>query len=155
MNMHIYELTGIIISTGIVLGANGINVGHELGHRFTNERFIAKGLLLPSLYMHFYMEHNFGHHLKAATNEDPATASYNQPLYLFWFSSVIGQYFSAWSIQLSILERDKRSFLSTRNDMLWYLLITLTYLSLIFILFSTIGLDYLLLLVQALLGFYY
>jgi len=138
--MPIYELIGIVISTGIVLGANGINVGHELGHRFSNERFIAKGLLLPSLYMHFYMEHNFGHHLKAATKEDPATASYNQPLYLFWFSSVIGQYISAWQIQLSLLKRDKLSFLSLKNDMLWYLLITLTYLSLIFIAFSTIGL---------------
>ena len=44
----------------------------------TNERFIGKALLIPSLYMHFYIEHNFGHHLHAATQEDPATAIFNQ-----------------------------------------------------------------------------
>ena len=87
--LETYELVGLIISVGIVLGANGINVGHELGHRFTKERFIAKALLLPSHYMHFYIEHNFGHHQKAATKEDPATARYNQPLYSFWFSSFL------------------------------------------------------------------
>ena len=81
ISLEIYETIGVILSAGIVLGANGVNVGHELGHRFSNERFIAKLLLLPSLYMHFYIEHNFGHHQKAATNEDPATAKYNQSLY--------------------------------------------------------------------------
>ncbi|WP_299212923.1 alkane 1-monooxygenase [uncultured Aquimarina sp.] len=134
-----YEIVGIIISTGIVLGANGINVGHELGHRFSKERFIAKALLLPSLYMHFYVEHNFGHHLKAATNEDPATARYNQPLYFFWFSSVIGQYISAWKIQINLLKQNNQSFLSVKNDMFWYLVITSVYLGIIFSFFGLVG----------------
>ncbi|MDH7446321.1 alkane 1-monooxygenase [Aquimarina sp. 2201CG14-23] len=134
-----FEIIGIIISTGIVLGANGINVGHELGHRFSKERFIAKALLLPSLYMHFYVEHNFGHHLKAATKEDPATARYNQPLYFFWFTSVIGQYISAWKIQTTLLKQQNRSFLSIQNDMLWYLIFTTIYLSFIFIFFGFLG----------------
>lgn len=137
---HLYEVIGIIISTGIVLGANGINVGHELGHRFTEERFIAKALLLPSLYMHFYVEHNFGHHQKAATKDDPATAALNQSLYMFWFTSAIGQYLSAWKIQLSLLKQYKRSFFSIKNDMFWYQLITLLYLSLIFYFFGITGL---------------
>ena len=38
MNPHLihieaYEFIGLIISVGIVLGVNGINVAHELGHR--------------------------------------------------------------------------------------------------------------------------
>lgn len=38
--LETYELIGLIISMGIVLGVNGINVAHELGHRqTTNERF--------------------------------------------------------------------------------------------------------------------
>ncbi|WP_298546906.1 alkane 1-monooxygenase [uncultured Aquimarina sp.] len=138
-SLETYEIVGIIISTGIVLGANGINVGHELGHRFSKERFIAKALLLPSLYMHFYVEHNFGHHLKAATNEDPATARYNQPLYFFWFSSVIGQYISAWKIQINLLKQNNQSFISAKNDMFWYLIITLGYLGIIFSFFSFFG----------------
>ena len=57
------------------LGTNGINVAHELGHRKTKwERFLAKLLLMPSLYMHFYIEHNFGHHLNVGTPDDPATS---------------------------------------------------------------------------------
>ena len=58
--LETYEFVGLIFSVGIVLGVNGINVGHELGHRQqTNERFLGKALLLPSFYMHFYIEHNF------------------------------------------------------------------------------------------------
>ena len=133
------EYVGTILSLGIVLGSNGINVGHELGHRFTNERFLAKALLLPSHYMHFYIEHNFGHHQKAATKEDPATARYNQPLYFFWFSSVIGQYFSAWSIQRNLLKKENASFLSLKNDMFWYILFSVCYLSFISVVFGTVG----------------
>jgi len=135
-----YEIVGIIISTGIVLGANGINVGHELGHRFSKERFIAKALLLPSLYMHFYIEHNFGHHTKAATYEDPATAKYNQPLYFFWFTSVIGQYISAWKIQIKLLKQHQLTFFSFKNDMFWYTIISFVYLTSIYYLFDAHGL---------------
>lgn len=139
-DLRTFEIVGIIISTGIVLGANGINVGHELGHRSSNERFIAKALLLPSLYMHFYIEHNFGHHLKAATKDDPATARYNQPVYLFWITSVIGQYISAWKIQQTLLKKDNRSFLSLHNDMFWYIILTTCYLVIIYSFFDFTGL---------------
>lgn len=134
------EFIGIIISTGIVLGTNGINVGHELGHRFTFERFLGKALLLPSLYMHFYIEHNFGHHLKVATKQDPATSKYNQPVYLFWITSSIGQYISAWKIQLSLLKKGGNPFFSLYNDMLCYLIITLSYLTTLYYLFGFTGL---------------
>jgi alkane 1-monooxygenase len=136
-----YELIGMIISVGIVLGVNGINVAHELGHRqTTNERFIAKALLLPSQYMHFYIEHNFGHHLHAATPEDPATARYNQSVYSFWLTSVTRQYFSAWKIQNKLLKNKNQSFFSVNNDMLWYVIFQTTFLVVIFALFGSIGL---------------
>ncbi|RNC88149.1 MAG: alkane 1-monooxygenase [Winogradskyella sp.] len=131
------EFVGLIFSLGIVLGVNGINVGHELGHRqTTNERFIGKALLLPSLYMHFYIEHNYGHHLHAATPEDPATARYNQSVYSFWLTSTFRQYFSAWRIQNKLLKNQKLSFFSIKNDMLWYIIIQLMYLSILGFLFG-------------------
>lgn len=137
------ETTGLIFSTGIVLGSNGINVGHELGHRHSfTERTLAKVLLLPSLYMHFYIEHNFGHHLHAATKEDPATARLNQSVYSFWFTSVTRQYFSAWNIQKKLLKNAARPFICVQNDMLWYCLFQTAYLVTIFILFGWIGLSY-------------
>jgi alkane 1-monooxygenase len=135
-----YEFVGLVLSMGMVLGTNGINVGHELGHRqHTNERFIGKALLLPSLYMHFYIEHNFGHHLHAATKEDPATARYNQNVYSFWITSTLGQYRNAWHIQLKLLKNNKHSFLSFKNDMFWTLLLQVLYLTLVFIAFGKLA----------------
>lgn len=135
-----YELIGMIISVGIVLGVNGINVAHELGHRQnTNERFIGKALLLPSQYMHFYIEHNFGHHLHAATPEDPATAKYNQSVYSFWFTSVIRQYINAWKIQNKLLKNNNHSFFSLNNDMCWYTIFQIAFLITILIFFGQIG----------------
>jgi alkane 1-monooxygenase len=132
-----YEVIGLILSLGIVLGTNGINVGHELGHRLkSKDRFLGKLLLLPSLYMHFYIEHNFGHHLHAATKEDPATARYNQSVYSFWITSVSRQLLKAWKIQLKLLSSEKRSFFSIKNDMFWYIILQLAYLILIFVLFG-------------------
>ena len=135
-----YEIIGFVFSVGIVLGVNGINVAHELGHRqASKQRFLGKALLLPSLYMHFYIEHNFGHHLHAATPEDPATAKYNQSVYSFWLTSTFRQYMSAWEIQMRLLRNYKLSFWSLRNDMLWYVIIQVLYLGLIFFAFGFLG----------------
>lgn len=140
-NFEMYEFIGLVLSIGIVLGGNGINVAHELGHRqATNERFIGKALLLPSLYMHFYIEHNFGHHLHAATKEDPATAKYKQTVYAFWVTSTTRQYFNAWRIQMRILSNNKLSFFSFKNDMFWYSIFQTTYLAIVFILFGKLAL---------------
>ena len=97
----------------------------------TNERFIGKALLLPSFYMHFYIEHNFGHHLHAATPEDPATARYNQSVYSFWFTSSIRQYLNAWKIQKRLLKSHNQGFLSVKNDMLWYTIFQIAYIGVI------------------------
>ena len=90
----------MVFSLGVALGTNGINVAHELGHRKNVlDKTLAKALLLPSFYMHFFVEHNWGHHTYAATKEDPATAKYKQSVYGFWLTSVRGQYANAWNIQ--------------------------------------------------------
>lgn len=133
-----FEIVGLVLSGGILLATNGINVAHELGHRTTYfERFFSKMLYMPCLYMHFYIEHNFGHHLNVATPEDGASARYNQTLYSFWFSSVTRQYKSAWKIQIEMLNRKGLSFFSIKNDMLWYHLIQPIYLIGIYGLFSS------------------
>ncbi|WP_188461655.1 alkane 1-monooxygenase [Bizionia arctica] len=139
-SFNTFEIIGLILSVGTVLAVNGINVAHELGHRqSTNERFLGKALLLPSFYMHFYIEHNFGHHLHAATPEDPATAKYNQSIYSFWFTSTFRQYFNSWNIQKMLLKNNNNAFFSTKNDLLWYGMFQLSYLILVFVFFGTIG----------------
>ena len=125
----LYELIGMGLSAGILLATNGINVAHELGHRKPYfERFMSKLLYMPCLYMHFYIEHNFGHHLHVGTPEDGATAKYNQNVYSFWWSSVTKQYFGAWKRQLDLLKAQKKSFLSLKNDVFWYHFIQAGYL---------------------------
>ena len=132
-----YELIGLSLSAGILLATNAINVAHELGHRGPYiERFMSKCLYMPCLYMHFYIEHNFGHHLKVATPEDGATAKYNQPLYSFWLSSVTRQYISAWKIQIQKLKSGGHYFFSIKNNMLFYHITQPIYLFGIYYLFS-------------------
>ena len=52
--------------------------------------------------MHFYIEHNYGHHIHVATPKDPATARFNEAIYGFFIRSVVGSYLSAWLIQQNI-----------------------------------------------------
>lgn len=136
-----YEWIGLALSGGILLATNGINVAHELGHRKPlAERLMSKLLYMPCLYMHFFIEHNYGHHLRVATPEDGATARFNQTVYGFWFTSVTRQYFSAWRIQFDLLKRQGLSFFSVKNDMLWYHLIQPAYLFGVYLLFGLSGL---------------
>ena len=129
----VYDIIGIILSASIVMATNGINVGHELGHRKSLiARTCSKLLYLPCQYMHFYIEHNFGHHINVATPEDPATARYKQTVYSFWITSVIRTYLSAWEIQLKLLKVSKRGFFSIKNDMIFYTLFQLSFLVFIY-----------------------
>ena len=117
---------GRTIGMGLLCGVMGINVAHELGHRQTRfERFLAKSLLLTSLYMHFYIEHNYGHHKNVATSEDPASARKGESLYAFLIRSLIYSYLESWQIETSRLKRKKKSVLSLQNEMIRFTLLEL------------------------------
>jgi alkane 1-monooxygenase len=84
---------------GILSGIFGINLAHELGHRSKKaEQFMAKSLLLTSLYMHFFIEHNKGHHTHVSTPDDPSSAKYKQSVFSFWLQTFPGTLRSAWRI---------------------------------------------------------
>lgn len=117
-----YEHVGLIFALGILLATNAVNVAHELGHRKNKfEVLLTRLLLLPCLYMHFTLEHNHGHHKHVATDLDPATAKKGQSLYHFWITSVFGQYKNAWLIQKKLLRKNGAHFLSTKNNMLLFI----------------------------------
>jgi alkane 1-monooxygenase len=127
------DVAGRIWVMGLLCGTFGINAGHELGHR-TNvwEQTLAKLLLLTSLYMHFYIEHNKGHHKRVATPEDPGSARYGEWVYAFYFRSVIFSYFSAWNIALKDVKRKGKPAFSFYNEMIQFSFIQLVFVSLIF-----------------------
>ena len=140
--LSISEIIGTVLSLGIVLGSNGINVAHELGHREkVGERILGKLLLIPSHYTHFFIEHNHGHHLHVSTSEDPSTAKLNQSLYAFWIQTVVGTYTKAWKIQRKLNEIENRTWYSVKNDMFWFTLIQIGYLVLIYFFFGIVGLT--------------
>ncbi|MCZ4409868.1 alkane 1-monooxygenase [Cryomorphaceae bacterium 1068] len=122
------ELVGLTFSLGVILGGMGINVAHELGHRQTaHEQFMAKALLLPSAYMHFFIEHNRGHHKNVSTYEDPASSRLNETLYHFWIRSVVYGYISAWTLEKQRLQRAKKSVWSLKNEMIRFQLIQILF----------------------------
>jgi alkane 1-monooxygenase len=123
------DLWGKTLCTGVVLGALGINVAHELGHR-TNRLaiFFAKAGLLPVLYQHFIIEHNRGHHKLVATDADPATSRKNEWLYAFFIRSIAGQYVHAWKLESTRLGKKGISVLSLENAMIRFTAWNLLYL---------------------------
>jgi signal recognition particle subunit SRP54 len=74
-------------------------VGHELGHRINQfEQWLAKASLLTSLYTHFFIEHNKGHHKHVATQHDPSSARKGEMVYLFYCRTIMFTYINAWKI---------------------------------------------------------
>jgi alkane 1-monooxygenase len=125
-SLKMWEMAGIIIAFGISCGILGINVAHELGHRSTtHEQLMSKMLLLTSLYMHFYIEHNRGHHKNVSTDEDPASARYGENIYAFYFRSVKDSWLSAWKIENERLKSANQNFISIHNQMLVFQVIQL------------------------------
>lgn len=123
-----YELLGMTISVGLLCGAEGINVAHELGHRTTwYERVMSKTLLLSSFYMHFAIEHNLGHHKNVATDEDPASSRMGETVYAFFVRSVRDSYLSAWHIEHERLRRAGHKIFSVQNEMIRFQVIQLLY----------------------------
>jgi alkane 1-monooxygenase len=131
------DIVGRIVAMGLLCGAFGINAAHELGHR-TNafEQFLAKSLLLTSLYMHFFIEHNKGHHKHVATPNDPSTAKYKQTVYAFWVQTFIGTYRSAWHIAIDESKKKNRILPMFNNEMFLFQLIQFAFLLVILYFFS-------------------
>lgn len=132
-----YVYFGLILSLGILLATNAVNVAHELGHRKSKlEQTLTRLLLLPCLYMHFTIEHNRGHHKFVATAEDPATAKRGQVLYHFWLTSVLGQYTNAWRIQRTALKKSGVGFFSLHNKILLFTIYQILYLATVYMVFG-------------------
>jgi alkane 1-monooxygenase len=118
------DLAGKVATMGLMCGIYGINVAHELGHRATKwERDLACTLLLSSLYMHFIIEHNRGHHKRVGTPDDPASARFGESLYAFWPRTILFSFLSAWNIEADRLRKEGHSPFGVHNEMIRFLLI--------------------------------
>lgn len=117
--MTLMEQIGLIVSVGLCSGAMGINVSHELVHRDVRfERRLGNLMLWTVGYMHWGIEHVYGHHAQVATPNDPATARYGETFYAFWPRTVKGTFVSAWHIEKKRLARMKKPVASIHNRVL-------------------------------------
>jgi aminopeptidase N len=99
-------VVALAIGVGGVTGSQGITFAHELGHsRARIDRALAWGLMASVLYAHFMVEHYRGHHVRAATPDDPASARRGESLWRFLPRTLAGSFASAWRLEAAHLAR--------------------------------------------------
>jgi alkane 1-monooxygenase len=131
------DKAGRIISMGLLCGVFGINVAHELGHRINKaEQWMAKALLLTSLYTHFFIEHNKGHHKHVASHEDPSSARFNESVFAFYPRTLLFTYLSAWKISNNDCKKKGKQIFSLQNEMLQLQLLQLAFVIMLLVVFG-------------------
>ncbi len=106
------------IAIGGVTGSQGITFAHELGHsRSRFDRGMAWLLMCSVNYSHFMVEHYRGHHVRAATHADPATARFGESLWKFLPRSLVGSWRSAWALETQRLLKHQRGW--HQSPLLW------------------------------------
>lgn len=126
-NTHVVDvvLLGSLLS---VVNVVGINVAHELGHKHQPyQHLLAHIALLPSMYSHFRIEHNYGHHRFVATPHDPASAYWGESFWHFLPRSIVGGFKSAINIEKQRLSRKKLGFWQPKNELLQAWVVGLMY----------------------------
>jgi alkane 1-monooxygenase len=115
------EAVGATVSVGVSAGVFGMLAAHELVHRrVRGERALGLAMLATVGYMHFRIAHIHGHHVRAATFEDPTTARRGENVYHFVVRAVIGQIREAWGFEATRLRRRGEPLFGPSNRMLQY-----------------------------------
>ena len=123
--LPLHAQIAMVLSAGVI-GGFGINLGHELGHKTTKlERWLAKIVLAPTGYGHFFIEHNHGHHRDVATPADPASSRMGETIYGFVWREMPGALKRAWAIEVERLGKRGLPVWSLHNEILQPALITL------------------------------
>ena len=96
----VLEAVGLAVSAGVTTGVFGFVAAHEMIHsRDSGEQKLGLLFLGTVFYMHFRIAHLYGHHRRAATADDPASARLGEGLYGFIVRSVVGQVREAWDFE--------------------------------------------------------
>lgn len=102
---------GLAYAVGFVTGSLGITYAHDLGHsRLRADRALAWILMTCVAYPQFMVEHYRGHHLRAATPDDPATARLGESLWRFLPRTLAGNFRNAWRLEAGRLRHHGRSW---------------------------------------------
>lgn len=93
---------------------------HELQHKRTFDKYVAMASLAKNCYLHYHIEHNWGHHRHVATPEDPTTGRYGESFYAYLVRSLREVYVNAWRLEKEV--KGRKSYLFIDNRMIWFTL---------------------------------
>ncbi|MET0896665.1 MAG: alkane 1-monooxygenase [Mycobacterium sp.] len=151
LSMAWVDKLGLMITVGII-GGIGINAAHELGHKRQKlEKRLSKLALAQTGYGHFFVEHNYGHHVNVATPTDPASSRLGESVYRFVPRSVRGGLRSAWRLESARCRRRGTSPWTLRNHVLSAWLLTALLFLILAVWFGPVVLPWLV--GQAVVGF--
>ena len=119
-----FEAAGLTLSNGLTTGVFGMVASHEMVHsRDRVERGLGLLVLSSVFYLHFSISHVYGHHRRAATAEDPASARLGEGLYAFLYRSIVGQFREAWDLEVRRRLRAGRPVVGAGNRMVGFLVL--------------------------------
>ncbi|MBX9756707.1 MAG: alkane 1-monooxygenase [Pseudomonadaceae bacterium] len=112
---------GWTLSVGIVMGAIGITVAHELVHKDPAIEQNAGAILLASVcYAGFKVEHVRGHHVHVSTPECASSSRFGQSLYSFLPHAYKHNFLNAWKLEAERLKRKGLPAMSAQNELIWW-----------------------------------
>lgn len=121
-SVTLMEAVGLAVSSGIVTGVFGFIAAHEMIHSpDPRERALGLALLGSVFYMHFRISHVHGHHRRAATFDDPASARLGEGLYAFLARTIPAQFGEAWNFEARRRSRTGKKVIGPGNRMIVYL----------------------------------
>lgn len=117
-DLPVWAVLALAVGVGGVAGSQGITFAHELGHsRQRLDRVLAWVLMGSVTYAHFMVEHYRGHHPRAATWDDPASARLGESLWRFLPRTLVGSFQSAWRLELALMRQLRRPL--WRSPLVW------------------------------------
>jgi alkane 1-monooxygenase len=145
LDLPLWAFLALTLGTGTASGA-GLTVGHELGHKQNRaDQWGAKIINALTGYGHFCIEHNRGHHVMVATQEDPASARMGESVYRFALRELPGTAVRGWAMEKERLGKKGLGFWVWRNDLLQAYAISLLIAAVLIWAFGWIMLPFLIL----------
>jgi alkane 1-monooxygenase len=108
----------LVISMGILNGI-AISPAHYIGHKSEQPQWLGRLSFAQTLYGHFFIQHNRGHHRDVATYEDHGSSRYGESFYAFWPRAVFGGVARSWQLEADRLRRRGMPVLHWKNENLW------------------------------------
>ena len=138
-HMSYLQILVTVYAVGFNMAGN-INLAHELMHKNNAlDKFLGMTTLSKNMYMHFYIEHVYGHHKRVSTPADPTSARRNETLFQFLPRTIYGSWVSAWEYEEKRVGSKNFSF---NNRMHLFTICQLIIPTLVKIWFGWIGLAF-------------